>query len=237
MRWLGLDWDEGPGVGGPHAPYYQSQRYDRHRAAAEQLVAPATPTTTTRRPSVYERDRQEAEARGEVWRYVRGEYAVTPERGAPSSPRAARRARSASRCPRAAPRSPISCTGPSSSTTSTSTTSSSSAATALPTYHLSVVCDDVDMQITHVIRGDDHVSNTPKHVLLFEAHGRAAAGIRARADDPRAGQEAPEQAPRRHLGARVPSARATCRRRCVNFLALLGWSPGDDSELFFDRTS
>jgi glutamyl-tRNA synthetase len=39
MRWLGLDWDEGPGVEGPHAPYFQSQRYDRHRAAAASLVA------------------------------------------------------------------------------------------------------------------------------------------------------------------------------------------------------
>src|SRR5205823_9061053 len=39
MGWLRLDWDEGPGIGGPHAPYFQSQRYDRHRAAAASLVA------------------------------------------------------------------------------------------------------------------------------------------------------------------------------------------------------
>ena len=44
----------------------------------------------------------------------------------------------------------------------------------LPTYHLSVVVDDVEMGITEVIRGDDHISNTPKHVLLFEALGAAA---------------------------------------------------------------
>ena len=40
-----------------------------------------------------------------------------------------------------------------------------------PTYHLSVVVDDIDMEITHVVRGDDHISNTPKHVLLYEALG------------------------------------------------------------------
>src|SRR5919205_4683357 len=39
LRWLGMDWDEGPGVGGPHAPYFQTQRYDRHRAAGAALVA------------------------------------------------------------------------------------------------------------------------------------------------------------------------------------------------------
>ena len=55
-----------------------------------------------------------------------------------------------------------------------------------PTYHLSVVADDVDMGITHVVRGDDHISNTPKHVLLFEALGAPIAAVRARAADPRA---------------------------------------------------
>ena len=63
------------------------------------------------------------------------------------------------------------CTGGSSSTAPTSKTSSSCDRTAIPTYHLSVVVDDVDMGITDVIRGDDHISNTPKHVLLFEALG------------------------------------------------------------------
>ena len=41
-----------------------------------------------------------------------------------------------------------------------------------PTYHLSVVVDDIDMAITHVVRGDDHISNTPKQVLLYQAFGR-----------------------------------------------------------------
>ena len=52
-----------------------------------------------------------------------------------------------------------------------------------PTYHLSVVVDDVEMAITHVIRGDDHISNTPKHVLLFEALGAAVPRVCARAAD------------------------------------------------------
>ena len=82
-----------------------------------------------------------------------------------------------------------------------------------PTYHLSVVVDDIDMAITHVVRGDDHISNTPKQVLLYEAFGAAGAGVRARAADHGPRQEAAQQAPRRHLGDGVPSGRATCRRR------------------------
>ncbi len=67
-----------------------------------------------------------------------------------------------------------------------------------PTYHLSVVTDDVEMRITHIIRGADHISNTPKQVLLYQRPGRGIAGVRACAADPRAGQDAPEQAARRH---------------------------------------
>ena len=51
LRWLGLDWDEGPGVGGAHAPYFQSQRLDRYRAAADLLEAAATRTAATARRS------------------------------------------------------------------------------------------------------------------------------------------------------------------------------------------
>ena len=50
-----------------------------------------------------------------------------------------------------------------------------------PTYHLSVVVDDIDMAITHVVRGDDHISNTPKQVLLYQAFGKPRAAVRARA--------------------------------------------------------
>ena len=62
------------------------------------------------------------------------------------------------------------------------------------------------MAITHVIRGDDHISNTPKQVLLYRGARRAGAGVRARAADPRPRQEAPEQAARRHSVMRVRGA-------------------------------
>jgi glutamyl-tRNA synthetase len=99
-----------------------------------------------------------------------------------------------------------------------------------PIYHLSVVCDDVDMQITHVIRGDDHVSNTPKHVLLFQAMG---APVPAFAHVPMILGPDKKRLSKRHGATSVMEyeKQGYLPEAMLNFLALLGWSPGDDSEL------
>jgi glutamyl-tRNA synthetase len=99
-----------------------------------------------------------------------------------------------------------------------------------PTYHLSVVVDDIDMAVTHVARGDDHLSNTPKHILLFRAFGAEVpvfahlplilGGDRKRLSK-RSGATSAEEY--RDLGI-VPQA-------LFNFLTLLGWNPGHDQEL------
>ncbi|HLJ73402.1 MAG TPA: glutamate--tRNA ligase [Thermoanaerobaculia bacterium] len=100
-----------------------------------------------------------------------------------------------------------------------------------PTYHLSVVVDDIDMEITHVARGDDHLSNTPKHVLLFRAFGVAPPlfahlplilGQDRKRLSKRTGATSAEEY--RDLGV-LPEA-------LFNFLTLLGWSPGGDREIF-----
>jgi glutamyl-tRNA synthetase len=99
-----------------------------------------------------------------------------------------------------------------------------------PTYHLSVVVDDIDMAISHVVRGDDHISNTPKHLMLFDAFGAA----------PPVFAHVPLilGADKKRLSKRHGATSVTEYRRqgyladaMVNFLALLGWSPGDDREL------
>src|SRR5206468_6508455 len=99
-----------------------------------------------------------------------------------------------------------------------------------PTYHLSVVVDDIDMEITHVARGDDHLSNTPKHILLFNAYNCDAPlfahlplilGSDKKRLSKRTGATSAEEY--RDLGI-VPEA-------LFNFLLLLGWSPGGDREL------
>ncbi len=99
-----------------------------------------------------------------------------------------------------------------------------------PTYHMSVVTDDIDMEITHVIRGEDHLSNTPKHVAMFEAFGAAVPifahlplilGTDRKRLSKRTGATSVEEF--RSQGI-LPQA-------LYNFLALLGWAPGDDREV------
>ena len=86
------------------------------------------------------------------------------------------------------------------------------------------------MRITHVIRGDDHLANTPKHVALFRALGRAGPRVRAPRHDPRHRQEEALEAPRRR-GRRGVAGRGILPEALFNFLALLGWSPGGDREI------
>lgn len=99
-----------------------------------------------------------------------------------------------------------------------------------PTYHLSVVVDDIDMAVTHVARGDDHLSNTPKHILLFRAFGADAPvfahlplilGTDKKRLSKRFGATSVEEY--QSLGI-LPEA-------LFNFLTLLGWSPGGDREI------
>ena len=99
-----------------------------------------------------------------------------------------------------------------------------------PLYHFCVCVDDVDMRITHVLRGDDHLANTPKHVALFRALGApvpqfAHLGMILGTDR--------KKLSKRHGAAAVEEWRdvGILPEALVNFLALLGWSPGDDREI------
>src|SRR5262245_31810194 len=171
LRWLGLDWDEGPDVGGPHQPYFQSQRLDRHREMAERLVREGRAYYCFCSAEEIQRKRAEAEGRGETWTYDRACLRRTPEEIA---------ALFAAGAPRA-----IRFRVPEGRTVFADLVHGEIAfdnaniedfvilrSDGQPTYHLSVVADDIGMEITHVVRGDDHISNTPKQVLLYEAFGR-----------------------------------------------------------------
>jgi glutamyl-tRNA synthetase len=101
-----------------------------------------------------------------------------------------------------------------------------------PTYHLSVVSDDVEMRITHVIRGDDHISNTPKQLLLYEAIG---APVPHFAHVPLIMGPDKKRLSKRHGATSVMefARQGYLAEAMVNFLVLLGWSPGSgDRELF-----
>lgn len=99
-----------------------------------------------------------------------------------------------------------------------------------PTYNLAVVSDDADMEITHVVRGDDHISNTPKQILLYEALGE---DVPAFGHLPMILGPDGKRLSKRHGAQAVGAFRdeGILPEAMVNFLALLGWSPGTDEEL------
>ena len=229
LRWLGLDWDEGPDAGGPHGPYYQSERLDRYRDAAARLMASGHAYYCYCSPERLRTEREIAEARGDAWQYDRACLALPPDRiaalEAAGAPRAVR-----FRVPGAQTRFTDAVHGTIEFDTRTIEDFVLLRSDQYPTYHLSVVVDDVDMRITHVIRGDDHISNTPKHILLFEALGSPVPQF---AHVPLILGEDKKRLSKRHGATSVTEYRRLgyLPEAMVNFLALLGWSPGGDREL------
>src|SRR5262249_55050679 len=154
-RWLGLDWDEGPGIGGPDAPYFQSQRYDRHRAAAASLVSAGRAYYCYCSADRLREERERAEARGEAWQYDRRCLNLSADRvaelEAADTPRAIRfkvPARTIAFDDVVHGRIEVDGDHIEDFIVVRSD--------GHPVYHLSVVVDDIDMRITHIVRGDDH---------------------------------------------------------------------------------
>ncbi|HEY2850065.1 MAG TPA: glutamate--tRNA ligase [Gemmatimonadaceae bacterium] len=228
LRWLGLDWDEGPKIGGPYAPYFQSERVDLYRATAQRLVDSGHAYYCYCTPEELKAKR---DAAGAEWRYDRtccalGAAAVAA-RERDKMPRAIR-----FRVPDEATRFDDLVHGPIEFDGTNIEDFVILRSDGHPTYHLSVVSDDVEMAITYVVRGDDHISNTPKQILLYRALG---------AEEPRfahvpliLGPDKKRLSKRHGATSVMEYARAGyLPDAMVNFLALLGWSPGSgDRELF-----
>lgn len=230
MRWLKLDWDEGPDVGGPHAPYFQSERLAIYRAVADRLVAAGKAYYCYCSPETLRQKREEAERRGEAWKYDRTCDILPPEKiaelEATASPRATR-----FRVPEGTTRFDDLVHGPIEFDHVNLEDFVILRSDGHPTYHLSVVADDIDMRITHVVRGDDHISNTPKQVLLYQAIG---VPIPQFAHVPLILGPDKKRLSKRHGATSVMEyARlGYLPEAMVNFLALLGWSPGTDQQIF-----
>jgi glutamyl-tRNA synthetase len=228
LRWLGLDWDEGPKIGGPHAPYFQSERADLYRATAQRLVDSGHAYYCYCTPEELKAKR---DAAGAEWRYDRTccalDAAAIAARERDKMPRAIR-----FRVPEEATRFDDLVHGPIEFDGANIEDFVVLRSDGHPTYHLSVVSDDVAMAITHVVRGDDHISNTPKQILLYRALG---------AEEPRfahvpliLGPDKKRLSKRHGATSVMEYARGGyLPEAMVNFLALLGWSPGSgDRELF-----
>ena len=230
MRWLGLTWDEGPDVGGPHAPYFQTERLDQYRAAAGRLVESGHAYYCYCKPEELAAKRSAAEAAGSAWTYDRTCHALSRDEVA---------RREAAGQPRA-----IRFLVPAGVTQFTDLVRGHIEfarehiedfvvlrSDGYPTYHLSVVVDDVAMEITQVVRGDDHISNTPKQVLLYEALG---APVPEFAHVPLILGPDKKRLSKRHGATSVGEyeTQGYLPEAMINFLALLGWSPGGNQEVF-----
>jgi glutamyl-tRNA synthetase len=230
LRWLGLDWDEGPKIGGPHGPYVQSERRDRHRAMADALVAQGSAYYCYCTPEELKAKRDASEAASGGWVYDRTCLALSTDdiaaRERAGRPRAIR-----FKVPAGPTRFDDLVHGPIAFDGANIEDFVIVRSDGQPTYQLSVVSDDVEMEITHVLRGDDHISNTPKQILLYRAVG---------ADVPRFAHVPLILGPdKKRLSKRHGATSVTEYARqgylpeaMFNFLSLLGWSPGTDQELF-----
>jgi glutamyl-tRNA synthetase len=230
LRWLGLDWDEGPKIGGSFGPYFQSERLDRHRAMAAQLVAQGHAYYCYCTTEELKAKRDAAEQDGAAWRYDRTCTALTRDeiaaRERERMPRAIR-----FRVPEGATRFDDLVHGPIEFDGAHIEDFVLLRSDGQPTYQLSVVSDDVEMKITHVVRGDDHISNTPKQILLYRAIG---AEVPHFAHVPLILGPDRKRLSKRHGATSVTeyARQGYLPEAMFNFLALLGWSPGDDRELF-----
>ena len=237
LRWLGLDWDEGPLIGGPYAPYFQSERFDRHRAAADRLVAEGHAYYCYCTPEELKAKRDaagDADRSGSGWRYDRTCCRLTPDEVGARERAGLRRAVrfKVPEGPEGLLRFEDLVHGPIEFDAAHVEDFVIVRSDGHPTYHLSVVSDDVEMAITHVVRGDDHVSNTPKHILLYRALG---APVPQFAHVPLILGPDKKRLSKRHGATSVMeyATQGVLPEAMVNFLALLGWSPGaGDRELF-----
>ena len=224
LEWLGLDWDEGPDVGGDYGPYFQTERTANYAAALERMKTGGTAypcfCSTEELEAKRASARAEEGARGydrtcrrlspaavaeciaagepHVWRLAvpedRGDIIVADAvRGRTVFPASAMDDYVLVR------------------------------ADGTPTYNFATVVDDADMQISHVIRGDDHLSNTPRQILVYEALGRP---VPAFAHLSMIWGADGKKLSKRHGATSVEAFREEgyLPEALLNYLALLGWS-------------
>jgi nondiscriminating glutamyl-tRNA synthetase len=231
LRWLGLDWDEGIDVGGPYGPYRQTERLDVYRHYAEVLLKNGLAYHCYCSEEELAAEREALLSRGELPRYLGRCRALTAEE--------CRRHEAAGRRPVVRFRVPAGevvvvkdlVRGDVSFECSDIGDFIIIKSDGIPTYNFAVMVDDYTMKISHVIRAEEHLSNTPRQILLYNALGW---------DKPEfahvsliLGKDRSKMS-KRHGATAIEQyqAKGYLPETLVNFLALLGWSPGGEEEVF-----
>ena len=231
LKWLGLDWDEGPDVGGPYPPYRQSDKWEVYRTYAERLVDESKAYYCFCTQETLERQRAEALAAGQ-----QPIYPGTCRKISADDARKRIKAGETGAIRLKIPERPIRfhdiVRGHVEFSSEVVSDPIILRSTGVPVYNYVVVVDDAEMKITHVIRGDDHLSNTPKQVALYEALGWAVpefAHLSTILGPDR------ERLSKRHGATSISSFRemGVLPEALMNYMALLGWAPsGGTRELF-----
>ncbi|HKW73739.1 MAG TPA: glutamate--tRNA ligase [Candidatus Dormibacteraeota bacterium] len=229
LSWLGLDWDEGPNKGGDYSPYRQSERVDTYREQAARLIAEGKAYRCYCTPEELEAERRQAQLEKRPYRYSR-RCLVNPPQGRTVF----------------AVRFKV----PGGEVTFTDMVRGEMKFDAdligdfiiiksdgYPTYQFASPVDDALMKITHVIRGEEHLSNTPYQLMLVDALGY---------DRPVAYAHMPlilardgaKMSKRKHpeLNLAIYREQGYLPEALLNYLTLLGWNPGTSQEIFsFDE--
>ena len=230
LRWLGLNWDEGPDIGGPHAPYTQSERLDLYKEAAQRLVDSGHAYEDDTTPEELEELRDRQKAAGTPPGYDNRGRHRTPEQIEESRAKALPIVIRMKVPDHGTLKFIDKVRGHVEFDFSLLQDFVIMKSDGFPTYRLAHVVDDHAMAITHVIRGEEWIPSTPRHILIHEALGW----------EPPVYVHVPlilgkdkSKLSKRHGAASALEYRdlGYLPEAVFNFLALLGWSPGDDTEV------
>lgn len=230
LKWLGMDWDEGPDIGGPYGPYRQTERLDLYRKFADQLLEAGQAYYCYCSEEELEAQRQEFISKGELPRYNGRCSCLTDEEREQFI--------AEGRKPVVRFRVPQDQDVVIQDLVRGQVTFESNGigdfvivkSDGIPTYNFAVVIDDTLMKISHVIRAEEHLSNTPRQILLYQALGLPEpqfAHISLILGEDRTKMS------KRHGATSVIQYQESgyLPEALVNFLALLGWSPEGEEEI------
>ena len=231
LRWLGMDWDEGPEKGGDYGPYFQAERKDIYKKYAERLLTEKKAYTCYCSPEELEKKRESALSSGKPPKYdgkCRDMSDEEKKKYAAEGRKHVVRFRSRQE-----------------GLTKINDLIRGEVvfdnallddfvilkSSGIATYNFAVVVDDIEMKISHVIRGDDHISNTPRQILLYEALGAKLPGF---AHIPMIYGSDRKKLSKRHGAVAVTAyeQQGYLSEAMVNYLSLLGWSTSDSQQLF-----
>ena len=225
LHWLGLDWDEGPDKGGPDAPYRQSERLDLYKKDAARLLAEGKAYRCYCTPEELDAERKQAQAEKRPYKYSRRCLIDPPKDRTEFTVRF--------KVPGGEVRFTDMIRGEMTFDSGLIGDFILVKSDGYPTYQFASPVDDATMQISHVIRGEEHLSNTPYQLMIVEALGY---------DRPVAYAHMPlilakdgtKLSKRKHPESNLMLYREKgyLPEALINYLALLGWNPGTSQEIF-----